>query len=64
MYQIVAIDMLWGRYGYHELLMPLQTYLEVCEGDARYPMPLSQTCPHGPSPLMNACCPGSIDTLL
>ena len=39
MRQIVAIDMLWGRYGYHEPLMALRTYLKIYEQDARYPIP-------------------------
>lgn len=39
MRQIVAIDMLWGRYGYHKPFMALRTYLEIYEQDARYPIP-------------------------
>ena len=36
--QIVAIDMLRGRYGYHKPFMALLSYLKTNEQDARYPL--------------------------
>lgn len=36
---VIAIDLLWARYGYQNPLMATQTYHEITEQGKRYPIP-------------------------
>ncbi len=43
--QILAIDFLWGRYGYQNSFTALRTYVEIYEGGARYEVPSLDAIP-------------------